>query len=298
MAINRNPTVRPQTTAAADQARRAGDAQQNTAAKEGARQAQKATTYNGTLFTNTNQAQNGNQAAQRKFASLARNRKRANVARAKRNNVGGAGGDDDGDASFKQDDMDALNGGRGGGGGRGREQEQDDTPVEAGKAGGAGADAQAGGPRPASAQTAPPSALDAIAAKFGEGQDAQRAEAVRTAWNDAVVKLRASAGQADATPWAAKLAAAMIDLQQIEMKIGHVGAGGIAALRELALAGGPSTGSQSFNMVLPLVMLRAEFKAGKLRRERGGAIQQSVKAGILGRAGKKAEGGRGEGVAD
>ncbi|MBN3729014.1 hypothetical protein, partial [Burkholderia sp. Ac-20379] len=143
MAINRTPTVRPQTTAAADQARRAGDAQQNAAAKEGTRQAQKATTYNGTLFTNTNQAQNSNQAAQRKFASLARNRKRANVARAKRNNVGGAGGDDDGDASFKQDDIDALNGGRGGGGGRGREQEQDDTPVEASKAGGAGADAQA-----------------------------------------------------------------------------------------------------------------------------------------------------------
>jgi type III secretion regulatory protein HpaA len=293
MAINRTPTVRPQTTAAADQARRAGDAQQNAAAKEGTRQAQKATTYNGTLFTNTNQAQNSNQAAQRKFASLARNRKRANVARARRNNVGGAG-DDDGDASFKQDDMDALNGGRGGGGGRGREQEQDDTPVEAGQAGGAGADAQAGGPRPASAQAAPPSALDAIAAKFGEGQDAQRAEAVRTAWNDAVVKLRATAGAADATPWAATLAAAMIDLQQIEMKIGHVNAGGIAALRELALAGGPSTGSQSFNMVLPLVMLRAEFNAGKQRRARGGAIQQSVKAGIVGRAvkGRKTEEGK------
>uniref|UniRef100_UPI001980A2F9 hypothetical protein n=1 Tax=Burkholderia sp. Ac-20379 TaxID=2703900 RepID=UPI001980A2F9 len=103
-----------------------------------------------------------------------------------------------------------------------------------------------------------------------------------------------AAGAADPTPWAAKLAAAMIDLQQIEMKIGHVNAGGLAALRELALAGGPSTGSQSFNMVLPLVMLRAEFNAGKQRRARGGAIQQGVKAGILGRAMKarKAEEGK------
>ncbi|AJW95065.1 hypothetical protein BM43_7026 [Burkholderia gladioli] len=290
MALNRTPTIRSQTTAAADQLRRAGDAQQNASAKEGARQAQRATTYNGTLFTNTNQAQNNNQGS-RKFASLQRNKRRAND-RARRNAARGAGGGDE----VKNNDMDALNGGRGGGGGgRGREQEQqDDTQIEA-MGGKAGADAQAsGGARPASAQAAPTSHLDAIAAKFETGHEMQRAEAVRNAWHESIRQLFETAGNSEAGPWNARLSALIVNLLQIEMKIGSVGAGGISALKDLAQHAGKGMGSESFHHILPLAMLRASYQAGKARRERGGAIQQSVGAGIVARSRKKASGGDGE----
>ncbi|BCQ55118.1 hypothetical protein [Burkholderia gladioli] len=292
MALNRTPTIRSQTTAAADQLRRAGDAQQNASAKEGARQAQRATTYNGTLFTNTNQAQNNNQGS-RKFASLQRNKRRAND-RARRNAARGAGGgDEDGGGEVKNNDMDALNGGRGGGGGgRGREQEQqDDTQIEA-MGGKAGADAQAsGGARPASAQAAPTSHLDAIAAKFETGHEMQRAEAVRNAWHESIRQLFETAGNSEAGPWNARLSALIVNLLQIEMKIGSVGAGGISALKDLAQHAGKGMGSESFHHILPLAMLRASYQAGKARRERGGAIQQSVGAGIVARSRKKASGG-------
>ncbi|CAG9201113.1 conserved hypothetical protein [Burkholderia gladioli] len=292
MALNRTPTIRSQTTAAADQLRRAGDAQQNASAKEGARQAQRATTYNGTLFTNTNQAQNNNQGS-RKFASLQRNKRRANE-RARRNAARGAGGgDEDGGGEVKNNDMDALNGGRGGGGGgRGREQEQqDDTQIEA-MGGKAGADAQAsGGARPASAQAAPASQLDAIAAKFETGHEMQRAEAVRNAWHESIRQLFETAGNSEAGPWNARLNALIVNLLQIEMKIGSVGAGGILALKDLAQHAGKGMGSESFHHILPLAMLRASYQAGKARRERGGAIQQSVGAGIAARSRKKASGG-------
>ncbi|WP_186070233.1 hypothetical protein [Burkholderia gladioli] len=292
MALNRTPTIRSQTTAAADQLRRAGDAQQNASAKEGARQAQRATTYNGTLFTNTNQAQNNNQGS-RKFASLQRNKRRANE-RARRNSARGAGGgDEDGGGEVKNNDMDALNGGRGGGGGgRGREQEQqDDTQIEA-MGGKAGADAQAsGGARPASAQAAPASQLDAIAAKFETGHEMQRAEAVRNAWHESIRQLFETAGNSEAGPWNARLNALIVNLLQIEMKIGSVGAGGILALKDLAQHAGKGMGSESFHHILPLAMLRASYQAGKARRERGGAIQQSVGAGIAARSRKKASGG-------
>ncbi|KAF1059251.1 hypothetical protein [Burkholderia gladioli] len=295
MALNRTPTIRSQTTAAADQLRRAGDAQQNASAKEGARQAQRATTYNGTLFTNTNQAQNNNQGS-RKFASLQRNKRRAND-RARRNAARGAGGgDEDGGGEVKNNDMDALNGGRGGGGGgRGREQEQqDDTQIEA-MGGKAGADAQAsGGARPASAQAAPTSHLDAIAAKFETGHEMQRAEAVRNAWHESIRQLFETAGNSEAGPWNARLSALIVNLLQIEMKIGSVGAGGISALKDLAQHAGKGMGSESFHHILPLAMLRASYQAGKARRERGGAIQQSVGAGIVARSRKKASGGDGE----
>ncbi|KVM73949.1 hypothetical protein WJ59_01020 [Burkholderia gladioli] len=295
MALNRTPTIRSQTTAAADQLRRAGDAQQNASAKEGARQAQRATTYNGTLFTNTNQAQNNNQGS-RKFASLQRNKRRANE-RARRNAARGAGGgDEDGGGEVKNNDMDALNGGRGGGGGgRGREQEQqDDTQIEA-MGGKAGADAQAsGGARPASAQAAPTSHLDAIAAKFETGHEMQRAEAVRNAWHESIRQLFETAGNSEAGPWNARLSALIVNLLQIEMKIGSVGAGGISALKDLAQHAGKGMGSESFHHILPLAMLRASYQAGKARRERGGAIQQSVGAGIVARSRKKASGGDGE----
>ncbi|WP_186075517.1 hypothetical protein ACN262_02075 [Burkholderia gladioli] len=292
MALNRTPTIRSQTTAAADQLRRAGDAQQNASAKEGARQAQRATTYNGTLFTNTNQAQNNNQGS-RKFASLQRNKRRAND-RARRNAARGAGGgDEDGGGEVKNNDMDALNGG--GGGGRGREQEQqDDTQIEA-MGGKAGADAQAsGGARPASAQAAPTSHLDAIAAKFETGHEMQRAEAVRNAWHESIRQLFETAGNSEAGPWNARLSALIVNLLQIEMKIGSVGAGGISALKDLAQHAGKGMGSESFHHILPLAMLRASYQAGKARRERGGAIQQSVGAGIVARSRKKASGGDGE----
>ncbi|MGN4070769.1 hypothetical protein ACS0X5_02530 [Burkholderia gladioli] len=292
MALNRTPTIRSQTTAAADQLRRAGDAQQNASAKEGARQAQRATTYNGTLFTNTNQAQNNNPGS-RKFASLQRNKRRANE-RARRNSARGAGGgDEDGGGEVKNNDMDALNGGRGGGGGgRGREQEQqDDTQIEA-MGGKAGADAQAsGGARPASAQAAPASQLDAIAAKFETGHEMQRAEAVRNAWHESIRQLFETAGNSEAGPWNARLNALIVNLLQIEMKIGSVGAGGILALKDLAQHAGKGMGSESFHHILPLAMLRASYQAGKARRERGGAIQQSVGAGIAARSRKKASGG-------
>ncbi|AEA62747.1 hypothetical protein [Burkholderia gladioli] len=292
MALNRTPTIRSQTTAAADQLRRAGDAQQNASAKEGARQAQRATTYNGTLFTNTNQAQNNNPGS-RKFASLQRNKRRANE-RARRNSARGAGGgDEDGGGEVKNNDMDALNGGRGGGGGgRGREQEQqDDTQIEA-MGGKAGADAQAsGGARPASAQAAPASQLDAIAAKFETGHEMQRAEAVRNAWHESIRQLFETAGNSAAGPWNARLNALIVNLLQIEMKIGSVGAGGILALKDLAQHAEKGMGSESFHHVLPLAMLRASYQAGKARRERGGAIQQSVGAGIAARSRKKASGG-------
>ncbi|NHH78789.1 hypothetical protein [Burkholderia gladioli] len=292
MALNRTPTIRSQTTAAADQLRRAGDAQQNASAKEGARQAQRATTYNGTLFTNTNQAQNNNQGS-RKFASLQRNKRRANE-RARRNSARWAGGgDEDGGGEVKNNDMDALNGGRGGGGGgRGREQEQqDDTQIEA-MGGKAGADAQAsGGARPASAQAAPASQLDAIAAKFETGHEMQRAEAVRNAWHESIRQLFETAGNSEAGPWNARLNALIVNLLQIEMKIGSVGAGGILALKDLAQHAGKGMGSESFHHILPLAMLRASYQAGKARRERGGAIQQSVGAGIAARSRKKASGG-------
>ncbi|WP_186247680.1 hypothetical protein [Burkholderia gladioli] len=295
MALNRTPTIRSQTTAAADQLRRAGDAQQNASAKEGARQAQRATTYNGTLFTNTNQAQNNNQGS-RKFASLQRNKRRANE-RARRNAARGAGGgDEDGGGEVKNNDMDALNGGRGGGGGgHGREQEQqDDTQIEA-MGGKAGADAQAsGGARPASAQAAPTSHLDAIAAKFETGHEMQRAEAVRNAWHESIRQLFETAGNSEAGPWNARLSALIVNLLQIEMKIGSVGAGGISALKDLAQHAGKGMGSESFHHILPLAMLRASYQAGKARRERGGAIQQSVGAGIVARSRKKASGGDGE----
>ncbi|KKJ07746.1 hypothetical protein ACR42A_07205 [Burkholderia gladioli] len=295
MALNRTPTIRSQTTAAADQLRRAGDAQQNASAKEGARQAQRATTYNGTLFTNTNQAQNNNQGS-RKFASLQRNKRRANE-RARRNAARGAGGgDEDGGGEVKNNDMDALNGGRGGGGGgRGKEQEQqDDTQIEA-MGGKAGADAQAsGGARPASAQAAPTSHLDAIAAKFETGHEMQRAEAVRNAWHESIRQLFETAGNSEAGPWNARLSALIVNLLQIEMKIGSVGAGGISALKDLAQHAGKGMGSESFHHILPLAMLRASYQAGKARRERGGAIQQSVGAGIVARSRKKASGGDGE----
>ncbi|WP_186167641.1 hypothetical protein [Burkholderia gladioli] len=295
MALNRTPTIRSQTTAAADHLRRAGDAQQNASAKEGARQAQRATTYNGTLFTNTNQAQNNNQGS-RKFASLQRNKRRAND-RARRNAARGAGGgDEDGGGEVKNNDMDALNGGRGGGGGgRGREQEQqDDTQIEA-MGGKAGADAQAsGGARPASAQAAPTSHLDAIAAKFETGHEMQRAEAVRNAWHESIRQLFETAGNSEAGPWNARLSALIVNLLQIEMKIGSVGAGGISALKDLAQHAGKGMGSESFHHILPLAMLRASYQAGKARRERGGAIQQSVGAGIVARSRKKASGGDGE----
>ncbi|WP_186036875.1 hypothetical protein [Burkholderia gladioli] len=295
MALNRTPTIRSQTTAAADQLRRAEDAQQNASAKEGARQAQRATTYNGTLFTNTNQAQNNNQGS-RKFASLQRNKRRAND-RARRNAARGAGGgDEDGGGEVKNNDMDALNGGRGGGGGgRGREQEQqDDTQIEA-MGGKAGADAQAsGGARPASAQAAPTSHLDAIAAKFETGHEMQRAEAVRNAWHESIRQLFETAGNSEAGPWNARLSALIVNLLQIEMKIGSVGAGGISALKDLAQHAGKGMGSESFHHILPLAMLRASYQAGKARRERGGAIQQSVGAGIVARSRKKASGGDGE----
>ncbi|WP_126240227.1 hypothetical protein [Burkholderia gladioli] len=292
MALNRTPTIRSQTTAAADQLRRAGDAQQNASAKEGARQAQRATTYNGTLFTNTNQAQNNNQGS-RKFASLQRNKRRAND-RARRNAARGAGGgDEDGGGEVKNNDMDALNGG--GGGGRGREQEQqDDTQIEA-MGGKAGADAQAsGGARPASAQAAPTSHLDAIAAKFETGHEMQRAAAVRNAWHESIRQLFETAGNSEAGPWNARLSALIVNLLQIEMKIGSVGAGGISALKDLAQHAGKGMGSESFHHILPLAMLRASYQAGKARRERGGAIQQSVGAGIVARSRKKASGGDGE----
>ncbi|WP_186201167.1 hypothetical protein [Burkholderia gladioli] len=294
MALNRTPTIRSQTTAAADQLRRAGDAQQNASAKEGARQAQRATTYNGTLFTNTNQAQNNNQGS-RKFASLQRNKRRANE-RARRNAARGAGGgDEDGGGEVKNNDMDALNGGRGGGGGRGREQEQqDDTQIEA-AGGNGGADAKAsGGARPASAQAAPTSHLDAIAAKFETGHEMQRAEAVRNAWHESIRQLFETAGNSEAGPWNARLSALIVNLLQIEMKIGSVGAGGISALKDLAQHAGKGMGSESFHHILPLAMLRASYQAGKARRERGGAIQQSVGAGIVARSRKKASGGDGE----
>ncbi|MDA0571480.1 hypothetical protein ACS0ZG_13650 [Burkholderia gladioli] len=294
MALNRTPIIRSQTTAAADQLRRAGDAQQNASAKEGARQAQRATTYNGTLFTNTNQAQNNNQGS-RKFASLQRNKRRAND-RARRNAARGAGGgDEDGGGEVKNNDMDALNGGRGGGGGgRGREQEQqDDTQIEA-MGGKAGADAQASGARPASAQAAPASQLDAIAAKFETGHEMQRAEAVRNAWHESIRQLFETAGNGEAGPWSARLSALIVNLLQIEMKIGSVGAGGILALKDLAQHAGKGMGSESFHHILPLAMLRASYKAGKARRERGGAIQQSVGAGIVARSRKKASGGDGQ----
>ncbi|MBJ9674295.1 hypothetical protein [Burkholderia gladioli] len=294
MALNRTPTIRSQTTAAADQLRRAGDAQQNASAKEGARQAQRATTYNGTLFTNTNQAQNNNQGS-RKFASLQRNKRRANE-RARRNAARGAGGgDEDGGGEVKNNDMDALNGGRGGGGGRGREQEQqDDTQIEA-MGGNGGADAKASsGARPASAQAAPTSHLDAIAAKFETGHEMQRAEAVRNAWHESIRQLFETAGNSEAGPWNARLSALIVNLLQIEMKIGSVGAGGISALKDLAQHAGKGMGSESFHHILPLAMLRASYQAGKARRERGGAIQQSVGAGIVARSRKKASGGDGE----
>lgn len=294
MALNRTPTIRSQTTAAADQLRRAGDAQQNASAKEGARQAQRATTYNGTLFTNTNQAQNNNQGS-RKFASLQRNKRRAND-RARRNAARGAGGgDEDGGGEVKNNDMDALNGGRGGGGGRGREQEQqDDTQIEA-MGGNGGADAKASsGARPASAQAAPTSHLDAIAAKFETGHEMQRAEAVRNAWHESIRQLFETAGNSEAGPWNARLSALIVNLLQIEMKIGSVGAGGISALKDLAQHAGKGMGSESFHHILPLAMLRASYQAGKARRERGGAIQQSVGAGIVARSRKKASGGDGE----
>ncbi len=289
MAVNRTNAGHSQGSSAAEQARRAGDAQQNAAAKEGVRQAQRATTYNGTLFTNTNQTQNSNQAAQRKFANLARNKKRANVARAKRNAVSGGGDDDGGDAQLKHDDMDALNGGRGGGGGRGREQEQHEAPMEAGAAGG-GDGGNGDGPRPTSARIAPPSQLDTIAAKFETGHEMQRAEAVRNAWHDSVRQLFETAGKSESGPWAARLAALIVDLSQIEMKIGPVGAGGISALRELTQHAAKGAGSESFHHILPLAMLRASYKPGKARRERGGAITQSVRAGIVGRTEKAAKG--------
>ncbi|WP_246793429.1 hypothetical protein [Burkholderia perseverans] len=296
MAINRAPSSNAQANAAG-QARLA-DAQQNAAGKEGARAAQRATSYNGTLFTNTNQAQNGNQAAQRKFASLARNKKRANVARAKRNAASGAGDDEGGDAQVKQDDMDALNGGRGGGGGRQQQEQNDQAEI-----GAAGGDNAAPDVRPASAQAAPPSQLDAIAAKFGPGDEAQRAEAVRNAWHDSVRELFQTAGNSEAGPWAMRLSALMVALQQIEMKIGPVGAGGVAMLREMLQHLGKGGGSESFHHILPLAMLRASYKAGgppseapgaaplrgKARRERGGAIQQSVGAGMAGRVAKAAQ---------
>ncbi|MEB2551752.1 hypothetical protein [Burkholderia gladioli] len=290
MALNRTPTIRSQTTAAADQLRRAGDAQQNASAKEGVRQAQRATTYNGTLFTNTNQAQNNNQGS-RKFASLQRNKRRANE-RARRNSARGAGGDDEGGGDVRNNDMDALNGGRGGGGGRGREQEQqDDTQIEA-AGGNGGADAQAGGgARPASAQAAPMSHLDAIAAKFETGHEMQRAEAVRNAWHESIRQLFETAGNSEAGPWNARLSALIVNLLQIEMKIRSVGAGGISALKELAQHAGKGMGSESFHHILPLAMLRASYQAGPARRERGGAIQQSVGAGIVARSKKQASRG-------
>ncbi|WP_124096266.1 hypothetical protein [Burkholderia gladioli] len=294
MALNRTPTIRSQTTAAADQLRRAGDAQQNASAKEGARQAQRATTYNGTLFTNTNQAQNNNQGS-RKFASLQRNKRRANE-RARRNAARGAGGgDEDGGGEVKNNDMDALNGGRGGGGGRGREQEQqDDTQIEA-AGGNGGADAKASsGARPASAQAAPTSQLDAIAAKFETGHEMQRAQAVRNAWHESIRQLFETAGNNEAGPWNARLSALIVNLLQIEMKIGSVGAGGISALKDLAQHAGKGMGSESFHHILPLAMLRASYQAGTARRERGGAIQQSVGAGIVARSRKKASGRDGE----
>lgn len=191
--------------------------------------------------------------------------------------------------------MDALNGGRGGGGGgRGREQEQqDDTQIEA-MGGKAGADAQASGARPASAQAAPASQLDAIAAKFETGHEMQRAEAVRNAWHESIRQLFETAGNGEAGPWSARLSALIVNLLQIEMKIGSVGAGGILALKDLAQHAGKGMGSESFHHILPLAMLRASYKAGKARRERGGAIQQSVGAGIVARSRKKASGGNGQ----
>jgi type III secretion regulatory protein HpaA len=247
------------------------------------------------LFTKPNHAQN-NPPGSRKFASLQRNKRRANE-RARRNAARGAGGgDEDGGGEVKNNDMDALNGGRGGGGGgRGREQEQqDDTQIEA-MGGKAGADAQAsGGARPASAQAAPTSHLDAIAAKFETGHEMQRAEAVRNAWHESIRQLFETAGNSEAGPWNARLSALIVNLLQIEMKIGSVGAGGISALKDLAQHAGKGMGSESFHHILPLAMLRASYQAGKARRERGGAIQQSVGAGIVARSRKKASGGDGE----
>ncbi|WP_208455436.1 hypothetical protein, partial [Burkholderia gladioli] len=66
------------------------------------------------------------------------------------------------------------------------------------------------------------------------------------------------------------------------------------ALKDLAQHAGKGMGSESFHQILPLAMLRAPYQAGKARRERGGANQQSVGAGIVARSRKKASGGDGE----
>ncbi|MCM2551100.1 hypothetical protein [Burkholderia glumae] len=295
MAINRAPGSNAQANATS-QARLA-DAQQNAAGKEAARAAQRATSYNGTLFTNTSQAQNGNPAAPHKFANLMRNRKRANLARARRNTVNGAGDDEGAEVQVRQDEMDALNGGRGGGGGRQQEQH------EQAEIGAAGGDAAAPGTRPASAQAAPPSRLDAVAGRFGPGEEAQRAEAVRNAWHDSVRELFQTAGDREAGPWAMRLNALTVALQQIEMKIGPVGAGGVQVLREMLQHVGQGGGGESFHHILPLAMLRASYRAGgppgeapgaaplrgRARRGRGGALQQSVGAGLAERAAKAAQ---------
>lgn len=218
---------------------------------------------------------------QRKLAALLRKRQALTQRRRKAASAAGDGSSDDlsVDAGSDGESFETGGGGHGGGQSDGRQQQSGQ---------GSGSEPPALGEMPNIALSerptpaAPPETnpLDILASQFDNGMEQARAHAVRDAWQQSMLKIRAHPSGSN-LPLSAQLIDRQLELQRVEQQIGHVRAGGLAALRERAPQAGPSTASPSFNLLFPLLWLRADLPASAPRRARAIALLNSARNGVL-----------------
>ncbi|MBB3000370.1 hypothetical protein FHX57_002722 [Paraburkholderia tropica] len=285
----------PAHDAASAGAQRATDAQQRSANAQNARNsAQFAALYRGeTTFTYGSAPQSGptvsSQRARRMADSLAR--KRRAEKRQQRNLR--RGGDDEGAGERGGAHGERLRvtrdgGQRGGGGGQSQDERDGDHDALA---------LPSVKPRLAAVIPPPSGRLEAIAARFGPGEEGARAAAVRDAWESDLLALHKQVAANPQTDVGALVHQLKIDWLQVEQQIGAMPrGGGIAALRERggtqADRAGHAVGARPllperarhFNLLVGLLWKDTDLPHTRARGARALGALNALRNGVLGRA--------------
>lgn len=286
----------PAHDAASAGAQRATDAQQRSANAQNARNsAQFAALYRGeTTFTYGSAPQSGptvsSQRARRMADSLARKRR---AEKRQQRNLRRGGGDDEGAGERGGAHGERLRvtrdgGQRGGGGGQSQDERDGDHYASA-----------LPSVKPRLAATIPPPSgrLEAIAARFGPGEESARAAAVRDAWESDLLALHQQVAANPQTDVGALVHQLKIDWLQVEQQIGAMPrGGGIAALRERggtqADRAGHAAGARPllperarhFNLLVGLLWKDTDLPHTGARRARALGTLNALRNGVLGRA--------------
>ncbi|MDR3096665.1 MAG: hypothetical protein LBV73_06280 [Paraburkholderia sp.] len=292
----------PSSDAATAGTQRAHEAQQRSASAQNARSsAQFAALYRGeTTFTYSSAPQSAptvsSQRARRMADSLARKRRaEKRQQRNLRRGGGDEGAEDPGGAHGERLRVTRDGGQRGGGG-----QSQDGRDSHDSERDGALPSVKA---RPAASIPPPAGRLDAVAARFGPGEEAARAAAVRDAWETDMLGLFKQMAANPQMDFGAQVHQLKIDLLQIQQHIGPLPrGGGIAALRQhgagraggTGSAGGPAEASgarpmqperaRHFNLLFGLLWKHSDLSLTPSRRARALGSLNALRNGVLGRA--------------